>query len=221
MSSSSTCSRCAFARAFAMPVRLSGLSQCEAVTRSGARCSITSASALRDVSQRLVSEPLRCGGRTCLLHMSHFCTSAAPALNDDDVFLAPVARSRRRRLCGMPPSGSSRNPFAVVDARACCTCQISVRSPRRRSTTTSPSPTWISKLAALTSPGISRSLRKPRGASRSLQELPEARRSFRKPAGASRRPEASTEASRSLQKPPGASSGSCLECLLPFYWEPP
>ncbi len=65
-----------------MPLRLSELSQCEAVTCSGARCSITSASSLRDVSQRLVSEPLRCGRRTCLLHMSHFCTSAAPVLAD-------------------------------------------------------------------------------------------------------------------------------------------
>ena len=70
-------------RASTMPFRLSGLSQCEAVTRSGARCSITSASSLRDASQRLVSEPLRCGGRTCLLHMSNFCTFAAPALDND------------------------------------------------------------------------------------------------------------------------------------------
>ena len=54
--SSSTRSRCVVARASAMPFRLSGLSQCEAVTRSGARCSITSASSLRDASQRLVSE---------------------------------------------------------------------------------------------------------------------------------------------------------------------
>ena len=67
--------------AFAMPFPLCGAppTQCEAVTRSGARCSITSASSLRDGSQRLVSEPLRCGGRTCLLHMVHFRTSVAPA----------------------------------------------------------------------------------------------------------------------------------------------
>ena len=62
-----------------MPLRLrdSAPARCEAVTRSGVRCALTAASSMRDASQRLVAEPLRRGGRTCLLHTAHFCTSAA------------------------------------------------------------------------------------------------------------------------------------------------
>lgn len=69
-----------------MPFRLCSRlpPQCDAVTRSGARCSINAASTFRDGCQRLVAEPLRCGGRNCLFHTSLFSTFAAPACDDDD-----------------------------------------------------------------------------------------------------------------------------------------
>ena len=59
-------------RVYAPPV------QCQAVTRAFRRCSITSASDFRDGQGRLVAEPLRRGGPTCLLHMNLFSSVAAP-----------------------------------------------------------------------------------------------------------------------------------------------
>ena len=59
-------------RVYAPPV------QCQAVTRASRRCSITSASDFRDAQGRLVAEPLRRGGPTCLLHMDLFSSVAAP-----------------------------------------------------------------------------------------------------------------------------------------------
>ena len=101
----------------AMPFRLCGASptQCEAATRSGARCSITSTSSPRDGSQRLVSEPLRCDGRTFLLHTVHFCTPSAPASdNAVVVFYLDFETSRSSK------SASPKRIRRLSSQRRCC-----------------------------------------------------------------------------------------------------
>ena len=55
-----------------MAHRLADLAQCEGRTRSGRRCSITGASALRDDAGRLVAAPLLHGGRYCTFHAMVF-----------------------------------------------------------------------------------------------------------------------------------------------------
>ncbi len=112
-----TCRAGALSPAFAMPFRLCGASptQCEAATRSGARCSITSTSSPRDGSQRLVSEPLRCGGRTCLLHTVHFCTPSTPASdNAVVVFYLDFETSRSSK------SASPKRIRRLSSQRRCC-----------------------------------------------------------------------------------------------------
>ena len=51
--------------------------QCRASTRKGTRCSLTSASKLKDEMGRDVAEPLRRGGDHCIFHARPFCTKPA------------------------------------------------------------------------------------------------------------------------------------------------
>ncbi len=57
--------------------------QCQAVTRTGRRCQVTAASSVRDDRGRLMTDPLRRGGRHCALHMEYFCVRTAPVLPKD------------------------------------------------------------------------------------------------------------------------------------------
>ena len=57
--------------------------QCEAITRSGQRCSITEATTLIDRNTGvLVSEPLRRGSRFCFYHMETMVRKPLPLLHD-------------------------------------------------------------------------------------------------------------------------------------------
>ena len=67
-----------------MPWRLgvSGV-QCEAITKAGRQCAITVNSTFQDGHGRCVSEPLRRGGRKCLLRLELFCTLPSPLWQSD------------------------------------------------------------------------------------------------------------------------------------------
>ena len=55
----------------------SAMTRCSGKTRAGNRCSITSASTMKDDRGRLVAQPLRCGGEFCALHAKPFCVRPA------------------------------------------------------------------------------------------------------------------------------------------------
>ena len=60
--------------------------QCEAICRSGRRCSITTACSLRDaISGKLAALPLQAGGRHCLFHTILFVTE--PSTVDNALFV--------------------------------------------------------------------------------------------------------------------------------------
>ena len=65
--------------------------RCQALTRSGTRCTINAASALRDGSGKLVAEPLRRGGSHCMFHMSFFGARPASVCGDVLVFYIDFA----------------------------------------------------------------------------------------------------------------------------------
>ena len=67
-----------------MPWRL-GVSgaQCEAITKAGRRCAITATSTLKDDHGRCIAEPLRCGGRTCAIHLELFYAQPCPLCESD------------------------------------------------------------------------------------------------------------------------------------------
>ena len=61
----------------AMALRAGPPVQCEGMTRSGRRCTITSDSKLRDGDGGLVAATLQLGGRHCGFHASVFCSRRA------------------------------------------------------------------------------------------------------------------------------------------------
>ena len=56
--------------------------QCEAITKAGRRCGITSTSSFKNEHGRYVAEPLRQGACLCLFHLELFSTIDVPASND-------------------------------------------------------------------------------------------------------------------------------------------
>ena len=60
--------------------------RCVATTRSGNRCSIDTASSMRDASDNLVCEPLRRGGPHCRFHMSLFENNPTTVFQECRVF---------------------------------------------------------------------------------------------------------------------------------------
>ena len=57
--------------------------QCEAVTRTGRRCGVTTDSTFRDPNSQSVAEPLRRGASTCAFHLELFCTRPAPGFDGE------------------------------------------------------------------------------------------------------------------------------------------
>ena len=54
------------------------MARCSGTTRAGKQCSITATSTMTDDMGRLVAQPLRCGGRFCVLHAKPFVVRPAP-----------------------------------------------------------------------------------------------------------------------------------------------
>ena len=54
------------------------MARCSGTTRAGRQCSITATSTMTDDMGRLVAQPLRCGGKFCVLHAKPFVVRPAP-----------------------------------------------------------------------------------------------------------------------------------------------
>ena len=61
--------------------------RCHGTTRAGKRCSITADSLLTNDGGRLVAEPLKRGGDSCLYHAKPFCTRAVDATDASTVVI--------------------------------------------------------------------------------------------------------------------------------------
>ena len=76
-------------------------------TRKGSRCTLTSTSGMKDISGRLVAQPLRRGGEYCLLHAKPFVVRPAVVQASVTVFLeiettgVDVVRDRIVELAAM------------------------------------------------------------------------------------------------------------------------
>ncbi len=86
----------------------SAMTRCSGKTRAGNRCSITSASTMKDDRGRLVAQPLRCGGEFCALHAKPFCVRPAQVDESRAVFL--VSSTWRRQASTSLVTGSSNWP---------------------------------------------------------------------------------------------------------------